>query len=39
MVIVWNKGNQNNEIISSCGTYKVCRIRRDKWVFFVPRNE
>lgn len=33
-MLVWNRGSQDNEIISGCGQYKICRIRRDKWVFF-----
>ena len=33
-MIVWNRSGIENEIISSCGIYKVCRVRRDKWVFF-----
>lgn len=32
-LIAWSKGSESH-INSSCGTYKVCRVRRGKWLFF-----
>lgn len=37
MSINWVRTSSDDEIVSDCGTYKVCKLRREQWLIYAAK--